>query len=231
VAAGEFELGSGEHQGAIGQAVAAVGVKDLARLGGAGGRIHAPLQGGGVDEHLASHGAGLTQGVVVARDADAAAGHLVAVGGIGGGLFDHLDSLPRHIQLFGQQHGDGGAHALAHLGAEGGDGDDAILVYFEVDVGLEGGFGNSAGFRGFTRGGGSGRWGECGLGWSGESGCGGFVAAAEVDAEDEASGGGAHELEEGAAGEGRPRTDRLEWERGGAGGSGGAGTSQASWGL
>ena len=54
---------------------------------------------------------------------------------VGPGLGD-ANPRPIGLEFVGHHHGDGGAHALAHLGAVAGHGDGAVLGQRDVDGGI-----------------------------------------------------------------------------------------------
>jgi len=89
-----------------------------------------PLRGRSAHQHRARCGAGLAQGCPVRPHRGAAAGGLHAEHRVRVGLVDRrlLDAhrFPVGIELLGQQHRDGGVHALAHLGRAAQHGDAVV---------------------------------------------------------------------------------------------------------
>ena len=90
------------------------------------GRRHAPARGRRALQHLPCRGAAAAhRHEEVARGARAV-GVLVAVAHLVARRLHHAHLGPVRFQLVGQDHRHAGAHALTHLGAVAGDGDDAV---------------------------------------------------------------------------------------------------------
>ena len=87
---------------------------------------HAPLLGGGLDQHGLRRRTRMAQVREEVAERARAVGVLVAeTSFVTPGLGD-LDLGPIRLELVGDDEGDGGAHALAHLRAMAGDGDGAV---------------------------------------------------------------------------------------------------------
>ena len=137
-------LGHGLLHGGLGQrAVAqffAAGAHHKACVGAQGGCVHPPLRGSGRHQHGAGAGTQLAvlgvrvfQRVGAAREVHAKGG--VGIGGVGVAV--HAAHFgPVGVQLFGQDHGQAGLHALAKVQAVDGDGDGAIGVNAHKGRGL-----------------------------------------------------------------------------------------------
>ncbi len=91
-----------------------------------GGRRNRPLLRSGSDQHHASCGTGLTHGEITQSDRRRSAGRLIAIepidSRIGWGGLD-FDPIEPDLQLFGDQHGQGGIGSLSHLHFRHDDGD------------------------------------------------------------------------------------------------------------
>src|SRR5277367_4136590 len=86
---------------------------------------YVPGLGSGGAQHVARGSTGFAQRIPGAADAHATAGSHVAVLWIAIALFD-LDARPIRVELFGEDHGESGAHALAHLRAGNDEADIAL---------------------------------------------------------------------------------------------------------
>ena len=101
-------------------------VEDTAGVGGAFRGGDGPGDGGGGDEHLAAGRSYAAERLPGFGGGHASPGGLAAVGGfVEVGLFDAY-VLPVDVKLFGDQHGEFGLDALAHLGSPGFDGDGSV---------------------------------------------------------------------------------------------------------
>ena len=108
-------------------------VQHAARGGGAVAFRHAPLRGGGGDEHLPHRRADLAHARVLRRDGGAAARRLAAVLGVEIALLDG-HRAPVDVELVGDDHRQRRLHALPDLGilpddrhlAVGMDGDERV---------------------------------------------------------------------------------------------------------
>ena len=134
-----LEVGQGPpgrvlHEVAVGEAPPP-GAGDHALRGLAGGRVHLPLLGRSGHEHGAGGGARLAQGQPGVLDASTASHPVVVDRGIGGGLLDP-DLRPVHVQLVGQDHGQGGHRPLSHLRLGEDEGRGAVLR--DADPSVEG---------------------------------------------------------------------------------------------
>ena len=124
-------LHGGLGQRAVGQLFAA-GAHHKACVGAQGGCVYTPLRSGGRHQHgagartqLAVLGVRVFERVGAAREVHAKG--RVGIGGVGVAV--HAAHLaPVSVQLFGQDHGQPGLHALAKVQAVDGDGDGAIGV-------------------------------------------------------------------------------------------------------
>ena len=110
---------------------------DLAGPGQALALGHAPGVGGGLQQQFPGLGAYLAEafrggpgGLAAAGDAE------IAELRVGGGL-QHLHPRPVRLELFGDDHGLAGPHALADLGARGPNGDRAIGIDAEHAIRFE----------------------------------------------------------------------------------------------
>ena len=140
-------LGDGERRGlggelAVRQPPLAPGVDHGAPLGAAIDSVHCPRLARGRDEHLARGGAGLAERRVGGADAGAAAGALHAEHRVDVRLVRRrgldLDLGPVGVQLLGDEHGQGGGHALTHLGAVHHDEHAVVRTDPQPGVGGEG---------------------------------------------------------------------------------------------
>ena len=105
---------------AIAELAPAGRMDDHALLGPAVARRHAPLIRRGGDQHVAGGGAGAAQRLPEAANGGRAPRHLGADQGIGIELVVRrcmleLDRGELHLELLGDEHGDGGIGALPHL--------------------------------------------------------------------------------------------------------------------
>ena len=112
-------------------------VEDTAGIGGAFRCGDRPGDGSGGHQHLAAGRSYAAQRLPGFGSGRAAPGGLAAVGGlIEVGLFDaHV--LPIDVELFGDEHGEYGLDALAHLGSPGLDGHGAVRGDFDKGGGLQ----------------------------------------------------------------------------------------------
>jgi hypothetical protein len=111
---------------------------DDAARGGAFRARHVPPRSRRCEQHLARRGAGAPQIVLRGRDGAAGAGRHVAPGAVAAEVLARRHELGLHLapvafELFGDQHGQCGEGALAHLGA--GDADDHGVVGLDHDPG------------------------------------------------------------------------------------------------
>ena len=127
----------------------AAGAQHAPVLGAHGGPIHLPRVGRRGQEHLARGGARPAQAIPLAGDAHAAAGelHPELRMGVGGGhrRGHHLHLGEIHLELLGDEHGQGGGDALSHLRLVHEDGDDVLPADADEGVRREVGAGRRAG--------------------------------------------------------------------------------------
>ena len=121
----------------VGKLRLVVRVKDGAIFGATFGVTDVPLDGGGGDEHFAGGGAGFAESFVGSSNAEASAGELIAVFGIEIG-FDDLHAAPIAAEFLGDDHGERGSNALAHLGFAAPDFDFAVGRDLQPGVGRKG---------------------------------------------------------------------------------------------
>ena len=141
-------LGNGERRGlggelAVRQPPLAPGVDHGAALSAAVDPVHRPRLARGRHQHLARGGARLAKRRVGRPHAGAAAGALHAEYRVGVRLVGRreLDFHfgPVGVELFGEEHRQGGGHALAHLGAVHDDEHTVVRADPQPRVGSEGG--------------------------------------------------------------------------------------------
>ena len=172
---GHWHFGGGDGQRTISGAFA-IGVAEhgILRLDFASG--HIPLLGGGGDQHRLGARAGLAQLVPGARDRGRTASALAAIDfGIDGRLFHH-DMVPVGVQFLGDDQAEGGLDALADFRRLGINGDG--VVGGDADKGVDHLIlGVAQAFGGRLRGKGG---------------------AGQMEAQHQARGGRARQLEEGA---------------------------------
>jgi hypothetical protein len=136
---GRFELGRRGGDRAIAELLARL-VGDDAVGRAAFGRRHLPLGRCRGDQHLARHGAALADILVALADAAAAAGrevlpHAVALQVLTRSRIFPGDLVPVAFQLLGDELGETGERALAHLGA--GDADHHLVVGVDHHPGVD----------------------------------------------------------------------------------------------
>ncbi|MGY3465799.1 hypothetical protein ACVW0I_002670 [Bradyrhizobium sp. LM6.11] len=134
------QLGRGLGDLAVGRGLARGRMGDDAVGGRAFGCRHFPRLGGGLDQHHARGGAALADVVLRRADAAAAAGREIAPDALAGDalagrrIFGR-DFRPVAFELLGDELGEAGERALAHLGA--GDADDDGVVGPDHDPGAD----------------------------------------------------------------------------------------------
>ena len=112
-------------------------MQDAAGVGGALGERDAHRCRGRGDKHLAAGRAYAAKGVPGFGSGHASAGGLAAVGGlVEVGLLD-ADVFPVNVEFFGDEHGQLGLDALAHLGPAGFDGDSSVGRDLDEGGGLQ----------------------------------------------------------------------------------------------
>jgi len=121
---------------AIGEGATGRGVDHATLVGRELLGAHAPGLGRRLDEHRAGGGAGAAQEHVIVGRGTAAAGELGPDVAAQAGLLDD-DGGEIGVELLGDDHGQGGFHALAGLGVLGEDGDDVLRCYFDERSGGE----------------------------------------------------------------------------------------------
>lgn len=92
-----------------------------------------PFDGCCGEEHFASGGAGFAQIFVGSSNAAATTGELLAIFGVEIRL-NNLHAAPIAAKFFGNDHGERGANALAHLGFSAPDFYAAVGVEFEPGI-------------------------------------------------------------------------------------------------
>ena len=125
---------------AVGRGAARRRVRDHAVRGGALGRRHLPFVGGRLDQHHARGRAALAHIFLRIADAAAAAGDEIAPDAVAREVLARRrkfgrDFGPVAFELFGDELGEAGQRALAHLGA--GDADDDGVVGLDHDPGVD----------------------------------------------------------------------------------------------
>ena len=128
-----MKSGRGGEELRVGEISGCAGMKHGTIFRTTFGMRNVPFVGGGRDEHFTSGGAGLAQIFVGSSNAAAAAGELLAILGVEIRL-NNLHAAPIAAKFFGDEHGECGANALAHLGFSAPDFYAAVGVEFEPGI-------------------------------------------------------------------------------------------------
>ncbi len=123
------------NQRAVTNPPVAAAVNHFVEVRGAFRCRHAPLRGGGGDEHGASRCACVSERIKEIPDRFRSVGVLVAVLHVADGLL-HLHARPIGVQLVGGNQRERGPDAGAHFGAMRDDEDGAVGLDAQVDAGV-----------------------------------------------------------------------------------------------